>query len=236
MRAALVDLYEFWLGKGAAAAGVDTAEPGVALAAVGGLGRSELVPFSDLDLLLLHNGNKEVGKIADAIWYPLWDAKIGLDHSVRTPGEALKVASEDLRTAVGLLDIRHIAGDAEITGRLASAARESGWRRERRKRVGELSDSVHQRWSRSGEIAQSAEPDLKHGRGGLRDFAVLEALAVAQVMARPCADVDDARKLLLDVRTEFRRAARKPRDVLRAPDADTVAGALGRTDRFTLAR
>ncbi|WP_037303518.1 [protein-PII] uridylyltransferase [Amycolatopsis orientalis] len=235
LRAALVDLYEFWLGKGAAAAGVDTADPGVALAAVGGLGRSELVPFSDLDLLLLHNGNGEVGKIADAIWYPLWDAKIGLDHSVRTPGEALKVASEDLRTAMGLLDIRHIAGDADITARLAAAARDQ-WRRTARKRVGELSDAVRQRWARSGEIAQSAEPDLKHGRGGLRDFAVLEAMAAAQLTARPGEELLAAKGLLLDVRTELRRELRRERDILSAPEAETVAGELGFGDRFTLAR
>ncbi|KZB80328.1 [protein-PII] uridylyltransferase [Amycolatopsis regifaucium] len=235
LRAACVDLYEFWLGKGAAAAGVDTADPGVALAAVGGLGRSELVPFSDLDLLLLHNGNSRVGKIADAIWYPLWDAKIGLDHSVRTPGEALKVASEDLRTAMGLLDIRHIAGDAEITARLAAAARDQ-WRRTARKRVGELSDAVRQRWARSGEIAQSAEPDLKHGRGGLRDFAVLEAMAAAQLTARPGEELLAAKGLLLDVRTELRRELRRERDILSAPEAETVAGELGFGDRFTLAR
>ncbi|MEV7549829.1 [protein-PII] uridylyltransferase [Amycolatopsis sp. NPDC089917] len=235
LRAALVDLYEFWLGKGAAAVGVDTAEPGVALAAVGGLGRRELVPFSDLDLLLLHNGNGGVGEIADAIWYPLWDAKIGLDHSVRTPGEALKVASEDLRTAMGLLDIRPIAGDAEITARLAAAARDQ-WRRTARKRVGDLSDAVRQRWARSGEIAQSAEPDLKHGRGGLRDFAVLEALAAAQLTARPGEELLAAKSLLLDVRTELRRELRRERDVLSAPEAETVAAELGFGDRFTLAR
>ncbi|WP_033295392.1 [protein-PII] uridylyltransferase [Amycolatopsis jejuensis] len=235
LRAALVDLYEFWLGKGAAAAGVDTAEPGVALVAVGGLGRRELVPFSDLDLVLVHNGNNRIGEIADALWYPLWDAKVGLDHSVRTPGEALKVASEDLRTALGLLDARHLAGDPGLTERLASAARDQ-WRRTARKRLGELSESVHTRWRRSGEIAQSAEPDLKHGRGGLRDFAVLEALAAAQLTARPGEELMAAKHLLLDVRTELRRELRRERDILSAPEADAVAAELGMTDRFSLAR
>ncbi|MBB4685306.1 [protein-PII] uridylyltransferase [Amycolatopsis jiangsuensis] len=235
LRAALVDLYEFWLGKGATAAGVDTAEPGVALVAVGGLGRRELVPFSDLDLVLVHNGNPRVGDMADALWYPLWDAKVGLDHAVRTPGEALKVASEDLRTALGLLDLRHLAGDAELAARLASAARDQ-WRRTARKRIDELTDSVHTRWRRSGEIAQSAEPDLKHGRGGLRDFAVLEALAVAQLTDRPGEELLTAKELLLDVRTELRRELRRERDVLSAPEADPVAAELGFSDRFTLAR
>src|SRR3954449_12390727 len=109
LRAALVALYEFWLGRGASAAGVDTAEPGVALVAVGGLGRRELVPYSDLDLVLVHSGQKGMGEVAEQLWYPLWNSGVGLDHAVRTVGEALDVAGRDLRTALGLLDTRHVA-------------------------------------------------------------------------------------------------------------------------------
>ncbi|MTD55307.1 [protein-PII] uridylyltransferase [Amycolatopsis pithecellobii] len=235
LRAALVDLYEFWLSKAAAAAGVDIADPGVALVAVGGLGRRELLPFSDLDLVLVHHQNPGVAEIADALWYPLWDARIGLDHSVRTPAEALQVASEDLRTAMGLLDARHIAGDAELSGRLATAARDQ-WRRTARKRLPELASATHKRWQRSGEIAQSAEPDLKYGKGGLRDLGVLDALAVAQLTDRPSEELREAKELLLDVRTELRRELRRDRDVLSAPDAELVAAELGFGDRFTLAR
>jgi [protein-PII] uridylyltransferase len=235
LRAALVDLYEFWLSRAAAAAGVDTADPGVALVAVGGLGRRELAPFSDLDLVLVHNQNPKVAEIADALWYPLWDARIGLDHSVRTPAEALQVASQDLRTAIGLLDARHLAGDAELTGRLATAARDQ-WRRTARKRLPELAESTRTRWHRSGEIAQSAEPDLKYGKGGLRDLGVLDALAVAQLTDRPGEELRAAKELLLDVRTEMRRELRRDRDVLSAPDAELVAAELGFGDRFTLAR
>ncbi|SFO84325.1 [protein-PII] uridylyltransferase [Amycolatopsis arida] len=235
LRVALVDLYEFWLRRAAAAAGVDTADPGVALAAVGGLGRRELVPFADLDLVLLHNGNNAVGEIADALWYPLWDAKVGLDHAVRTPGQALQVAAEDLRTAMGLLDLRHLAGDAGLTERLATAARDQ-WRRTARTRLPELAAAARQRWHRSGEIAQVAEPDLKHGRGGLRDLGLLDAFAAAQLADRPGEELRDARRLLLDVRTELRRELRRARDVLGAADADQVAAELGFGDRFALAR
>ncbi|NKQ56429.1 [protein-PII] uridylyltransferase [Amycolatopsis sp. K13G38] len=235
LRAALVDLYEFWLSKAAAAAGVDTADPGVALVAVGGLGRRELVPFSDLDLVLLHNQNGGVAEIADALWYPLWDARIGLDHAVRTPAEALQVASEDLRTAIGLLDARHISGDAELARRLTSAARDQ-WRRTARKRLPELAESTRKRWQRSGEIAQSAEPDLKYGKGGLRDLGILDALAVAQLTDRPGEELREAKELLLDVRTEMRRELRRDRDILGAADAELVAAELGFGDRFTLAR
>ncbi|WP_026360984.1 [protein-PII] uridylyltransferase [Amycolatopsis nigrescens] len=235
LRAALVDLYEFWLGQAATAAGVDTADPGVALVAVGGLGRRELVPFSDLDLVLVHDGNQQVGKIADALWYPLWDARVGLDHAVRTPAEAVRVAAEDLRTAVGLLDARHLSGDQGLTARLSAAAREQ-WRRIARKRLPELAEAARQRWHRSGELAQSSAPDLKHGRGGLRDLGLLDALAAAQLTDRPGEELRAARELLLDVRTELRRELRRDRDVLAAPDAELVAAELGFGDRFTLAR
>ncbi|MET9225169.1 [protein-PII] uridylyltransferase [Lentzea sp. NPDC003310] len=233
LREALVDLHEFWLTKHAGGAGISGS--GIALVAVGGLGRRELVPYSDLDLVLVHNGVKHVDEIAEKLWYPLWNSGIGLDHSVRTVGEALRVAAGDLRTALGLLDIRHIAGDPEVTQKLAEGAKQA-WRGNVRNRLDEIAESAQKRWARSGEIAHRVEPDLKHGRGGLRDITMLDALSVAQVVDRPSADVDEARRLLLDVRTELRRVARKPRDVLRAQDGDEVASALGLADRFALAR
>ncbi|NUT92588.1 MAG: [protein-PII] uridylyltransferase [Saccharothrix sp.] len=235
LREALVDLHEFWLTAHASQAGVGGPGSGLALVAVGGLGRRELVPYSDLDLLLVHNGHKGVDEVAEKLWYPLWNSGIGLDHSVRTVGEALRVAAGDLRTALGLLDIRHIAGDAEISARLADSARQA-WRSGVRTRLDEMAESAQRRWARSGEIAHRVEPDLKHGRGGLRDVTLLDALSAAQLTDRPSAEVNEARKLLLDVRTELRRVARKPRDVLRAQDGDEVAAALGLADRFQLAR
>ncbi|MPY79370.1 MAG: [protein-PII] uridylyltransferase [Actinophytocola sp.] len=235
LRAALVNLYEFWLGKGAAAAGVDTEHPGVALVAVGGLGRGELVPYSDLDLVLVHTGTPGISEIADALWYPLWDARVGLDHSVRTTSEALAVARKDLRTQLGLLDARYIAGDAELAASLATAAREQ-WQRTARKRIDELADSVRERWRRTGEIGQSAEPDLKYGGGGLRDLGLLDALSAAQLIDRPGDELHRTRTLLLDVRTELRLELRRDRDVLGAGQADKIAATLGFDDRFALAR
>ncbi|MEV0680450.1 [protein-PII] uridylyltransferase [Actinosynnema sp. NPDC050436] len=234
LREALVDLHEFWLTAHAARAGVGRAV-GSALVAVGSLGRRELVPHSDLDLVLVHAGENGVDAVAERLWYPLWNSGIGLDHSVRTVGEALRVAANDLRTAVGLLDLRHIAGDPEISGRLADSARRA-WRSGVRTRLDEVAETARRRWARSGEVAHRVEPDLKHGRGGLRDVTLLDALSAAQLTDRPSPDVDEARRLLLDVRTELRRVAGRPRDVLRAQDGDEVAAALGLADRFALAR
>nr|WP_237774662.1 [protein-PII] uridylyltransferase [Actinosynnema sp. ALI-1.44] len=235
LREALTDLHEFWLTAHAAQAGIDAGQ-GVALVAVGGLGRRELVPYADLDLLLVHEGRgSAVTDLAEQLWYPLWNSGIGLDHSVRTVGEALDVATSDLRTAAGLLDARFIAGDQRVAERLATSARDR-WRATARKRVPAMAEDARLRWRRSGEVAHWVEPDLKHGRGGLRDVGLLRALAVAQLTDRPSEEVHQAQRLLLDVRTEFRRVVRRPNDVLRAQDADEVAAALDRGDRFDLAR
>lgn len=241
LREALTDLHEFWLTVHAAQAGIGADATGIALIAVGALGRRELVPYSDLDLVLVHSGSGagrrggRVEKVAEQLWYPLWNSGVGLDHSVRTVSEALDVAGTDLRTAMGLLDARHLAGDADLAGLLASSAVDA-WRTGVRRRVEDLVDSARARWQRSGEVAHWVEPDLKHGRGGLRDLAILDALAMAQLVNRPSAEVAQARRLLLDTRTELRRIAGRPRDVLMPQDGDEIAAVLGVGDRFALAR
>ena len=98
VESALVELY-------ADAGGPAT---GVALAAVGSLARHELGPRSDLDLVLLHDGTapRTIDELANRLWYPLWDARIRLDHSVRTPAECAEVAGQELSAGVGLLDLR----------------------------------------------------------------------------------------------------------------------------------
>ena len=84
---------------------------GYALIAVGGYGRSALCPGSDLDVVLLHRRRRHVERIADAIWYTVWDTGLHLDHCVRTRSEAIEMAGSDMKVVLGLLDARHIAGD-----------------------------------------------------------------------------------------------------------------------------
>jgi [protein-PII] uridylyltransferase len=232
LRAALVDLHDFWLASRAAAIGLSDR---AALVAVGALGRRELAPYSDLDLVLLHDGRTDVERLAEQLWYPLWDAGIGLDHSVRTPGQAVQVAATDLRAALGLLEARHIAGDPALSDTVRTAVRQA-WRAGIRGRFDELADSARARWTKVGEIAHRVEPDLKNGHGGLRDVQLIDALAAAQLLDRPGRDVLEARDLLLDVRVELHRLAGRPRDVLRAQDADEIATSLEIGDRFELAR
>ncbi|MDG4863946.1 nucleotidyltransferase domain-containing protein, partial [Streptomyces sp. T-3] len=177
-RSALAKLTDDWLaGLFTGAAGQLTS--GVALVAVGGYGRGELSPRSDLDLLLLHDGSadaKAVAALADRIWYPVWDLGLALDHSVRTPGEARKTAGDDLKVQLGLLDARHVAGDLGLTTGVRSAVL-ADWRNQAPKRLPELRELGEERAARQGELQFLLEPDLKEARGGLRDATVLRAVA-----------------------------------------------------------
>src|SRR6476660_6720182 len=127
LREALLDLHDFWLTTKAAEIGV-TATSGFAIVATGGLGRGELAPFSDLDLTLLHDNMPHdiVCRIADSLWYPLWDANIRIDHSVRTVPEALKVAGEDISAGLAMLEARHIVGDSDLSSLLSAEPVGSG--------------------------------------------------------------------------------------------------------------
>ncbi|TQM31407.1 [protein-PII] uridylyltransferase [Nocardia bhagyanarayanae] len=244
LRSALVDLFDLWLTSKGAELGI-TADSGLAVVAVGGLGRREMLPYSDLDLVLLHDDvdPARVAEVADQLWYPLWDAHIKLDHSVRTVPQALRVANDDLIAALGMLEARHIVGDVELSNLLIGGVRRE-WRTGIRNRFDDLIAQAHARWQRSGEIAHRAEPDLKNGRGGLRDIQLLDALAVAQLTDAmpglgpevPGGGVKQAQRRLLDVRTELHRVAGRSRDQLRAQDADEIGAALRIGDRFDLAR
>ncbi|WP_045380999.1 [protein-PII] uridylyltransferase [Mycobacterium kyorinense] len=236
LRRAWGELHEFWLSAKAAEIGI-TAHSGFAVIATGSLGRRELLPHSDLDLLLVHDEMpaETVGQVAEKLWYPLWDSNIRLDHSVRTVAEALQVAGEDISAGLAMLDARHIAGDERLSARLVDGVRQQ-WRAEIRSRFDELVDVTQSRWRRSGEIAHRAEPDLKCGRGGLRDVQLLEALAVAQLADRDGGSLAGAYLTLLDVRTELHRVSGRGHDLLLAQYADEISAALRIGDRYDLAR
>ncbi|MFE4850849.1 [protein-PII] uridylyltransferase, partial [Streptomyces sp. NPDC056689] len=211
---------------------------GVSLVAVGGYGRGELSPRSDLDLLLLHDGDAGPGAIAslaDHVWYPVWDLGLALDHSVRTPAEARKTAGEDLKVQLGLLDARHIAGDAGLTAGLRTAVL-ADWRNQAPKRLPELRDLCDERAERQGELQYLLEPDLKEARGGLRDATALRAVAASWLADAPREGLADARRRLLDVRDALHLATGRATDRLALQEQDQVAAELGLLDADTLLR
>jgi [protein-PII] uridylyltransferase len=215
LRQALLELHESWLKAKADEIGI-TDTSGFAIVGNGGLGRREMLPYSDLDLVLVHDGKPAdvLGRVADQLWYPLWDANVRLDHSVRTVSEALGIANSDMTAALGMLEARHIVGDERLSTELIAGVRRQ-WRTGIRSRMDELVEITHARWLRCGRIADRAEPDLKSGRGGLRDVQLLDALAVTQLIDRhgighpdmPAGSLDSAYLTLLDVRTELHRVS-----------------------------
>ncbi|MET7735573.1 [protein-PII] uridylyltransferase [Streptomyces sp. NPDC005402] len=234
-RSALAELTDDWL-SGLFTAGAEQLR-GVSLIAVGGYGRGELSPRSDLDLVLLHDGSDSdaVAALADRIWYPVWDLGLALDHSVRTPAEARKTAAEDLKVQLGLLDARHIAGDLGLTAGLRTTVL-ADWRNQAPKRLPELQELCAERAERQGELQYLLEPDLKEARGGLRDATALRAVAASWLADAPREGLDDARRRLLDVRDALHLTTGRATDRLALQEQDQVAAELGLLDADTLLR
>src|SRR5450432_3156873 len=91
----------------------------LALVATGGWARGELAPYSDIDFIVLHDGDEAAAKqLSDRLLYPLWDDKLAVGHAVREPRAAARLAKGDLATATALVDARHIAGDRALTAEL----------------------------------------------------------------------------------------------------------------------
>ena len=211
------------------------AEPSVALVAVGGYGRRELLPGSDLDVLLLHAGREGIASIADRIWYPVWDSGARLDHAVRTVPQARRVARADIKVALGLLSARHVAGDPTLTSQLREGALED-WRAAARTRLADLRDLHNERARIFGELAFLLEPDLKEARGGQRDVHAIQAIAAAWVASAPGPRVRGAYESILDARHILHEITGRASDRLVLEEHDEVARAAGLLDGDALLR
>jgi [protein-PII] uridylyltransferase len=218
---------------------LDRAAPdtsGAALVAVGGYGRRELSPRSDLDVVLLHDpARADVEEVAEAVWYPLWDSGMRLDHSVRTLDQMEEQADADLRTFLGLLDARHVAGDPSLTLQLRSRLL-ARWRAHARDRIPELEAEGRARAQRSGELAYSAVPDLKESRGGLRDGVALRALVASWLVDVPHGELERCRRELLAVRDALHLVTGRAGDRLLPEAVPEVADLLGATGADDLQR
>jgi [protein-PII] uridylyltransferase len=202
---------------------------GSALVAVGGYGRAELAPHSDLDVVLVHDEGCDLGDLAEKLWYPLWDSGARLDHSTRSFPEMLAAAESDLRVALGLLVVRHLAGDPNLTLRLRTTML-ADWRRSARERLPALRTMVDARHEIVGELAHAAVPDLKEAEGGLRDATALKALVASWLVDVPHVELERSRMALLDVRDVHHHAAGRPTDRI-APEAwEEIAAGCGLAD------
>lgn len=226
---ALSDATDEWMRELFEAASIgETSTNDVALIAVGGYGRRELAPYSDLDLLLVHRSVRNISDLASRIWYPVWDSGLKLGHSVRTPKETAKWCDTDLDTATSLVTARYVAGNKDLADRVIADALTS-WRSRGRRWLQELHGRVRERHAKHGEVAFLLEPNLKEGLGGLRDVHALQWAVSAGLDLAPgdpelLATCNDT---LLRIRVALHRHSGRANEILRLEDQIPVAKMAG---------
>ncbi len=226
-RAGLVALHDKWVRELAALAGLG--EMNAALVAVGGYGRSELCAGSDLDIMLLHHQDESPSKVkaaADLIFYAIWDSGIKLDHSVRDVAQARKMAADDVKVALGVLDVRNVFGNEELVDQLRSRVL-ADWRAMANQRLPELNALTQTRRENIGELTHLLEPDLKEAFGGLRDVTILRAIAASWITDIDHQPVKAAAEHLMNVRDALHRITGKSSDRLMMQEQQQVADLLG---------
>ena len=234
-RTALADLTDDWL-TGLFTAGAEGMR-GVSLVAVGGYGRGELSPRSDLDLLLLHDGGDSaaVAALADRIWYPVWDLgprpRPLRPHPGRGPQDGRRGPQGPARPA-GRPPPRRRPRPHRRTAHAVLA----DWRNQAPKRLPELQELCAERAERQGELQYLLEPDLKEARGGLRDATALRAVAASWLADAPREGLADARRRLLDVRDALHLPPGRATDRLASRNRTRSPPSSGLLDADTLLR
>ena len=199
-------------------------DDGVALLAVGGYGRGELAPYSDLDLIIVHNSCNVIDALAAKIWYPIWDTRIKLGHGVRTRKETLKIIADDLDVATSMMTARVIAGDGTFANSVIDEA-VAQIKKTGKRWLGQLHSRVLQRHAEAGEVAFYLEPDLKEGLGGLRDIHALWWAIAAGFELSPADQyaLVECHEILTNSRVGLHRVTKRSGDVLHLQDQDAVA-------------
>lgn len=160
--------------------------PNFCLAAVGGYGRCELFPCSDIDLLFLARDGQALKLYREAtaaITRNLWDLRMRVGHSARTLADCGQLHPDNLEFNISLLDARYLAGDEQLFERLRSQIIPHLVRRDQQDLVRNLIDLTQQRHAKHGKTVFHLEPNVKEAPGGLRDFQVARWLAVIREMA-----------------------------------------------------
>ena len=210
-------------------------EKQIALAAVGGFGRGELSPGSDLDILFIHSGLDEstLSAFVKAMLNPLWSVGRQVDYSVRTRAETKAVARGDIKVIMGLLDLRHVAGNPYLTESL-SAQSQKQWRKKFRSYIPMLRASIRERTETFGELAFLLEPDLKEARGGLRDINTIRAISKSEFVPVSLDRLAAAEALFSQVRDVLHGVTGRSRDQLLLTEQDAVAAAMEFVDADAL--
>src|SRR5712691_9412762 len=180
-RAEILDLllrYLWETAKGSLSAQAQREFPAIALVAIGGYGRAELNPHSDIDFMFLHNKQVAGGtralphlsKILDGLLYPLWDIGLKIGHSVRSIDDCVKVANTDMQSKTSLIEARLIVGDETLFAKFQKAVVAKCVVGFEEKYIAMRVEDQATRRAKYGNSACMQEPNIKNGCGGLRDF------------------------------------------------------------------
>ena len=212
--------------------------PGWSLIATGGYAHGLLCPGSDIDVILLHPPRASddlVREIASPIWYPMWDGGVKLSPAAHSVKSLMSLAAVELASATSLLRIRRLAGSEPEVAAVRSSAL-ALWRGKPLQWLGKLKQVNEERWRQTGEVASLLEPDLKDGRGGLRDYDALrwalfvDRADITSAMEEPVEELASHADVLLATRCELHRITGRHANVLLLQDQDALAAAMGYAD------
>src|SRR5436853_5946197 len=229
----------------AAAAAVGQEKTSLALIALGGYGRGELNPFSDVDVMLLHGDaagkvSRYVEEMAEQILYLLWDIGFKVGHSTRSMKEALAQANRDMLTKTAMLESRFLAGDLTLAQEFRDQFRTkcvAGSEREYAELRMRDQEARHRKF---GDSVYMQEPNLKNGCGGLRDYQNLlwmsyfkeGALTTTHLVGRDWLSESDQRRIemaydfLLRLRTDLHYFSKRAADTLHLNLQEEIARRL----------
>jgi len=229
--------------------------PRVALLAVGGFGRGELNPYSDIDILFLYpnEGSKETGQVNDIvqhILYMLWDIGFQVGHATRTMQELVTQANGDLRTKTSLLEARFLCGDEPLFAEFERSFERRCLRGHEKEFLEWRVADQRDRHEKAGNTIALQEPNVKNGCGGLRDYQnllwvgkVKRGLATTQqfvdaqlITATERKQLDRAYDFLLRIRTELHYQQKRSGDVLTLRLQGQIASSFGYQHRTILRR
>ena len=187
---------------------VQQARGEIALVALGGYGRQELYPYSDIDLLLLHDrtSKKDMQAVAESLLYPLWDAGFEVGHSVRSVKDAIRFAREDFIFEVSLLDARQLTGSTSLYQDLLVHYQKKILYGQRQKFVRTMDEKCMERREKYGTHAYRLEPHIKEGRGGMRDIQAMLWTAKAIFGLAGLDAMEDAGMLTKADRADFQKS------------------------------
>jgi [protein-PII] uridylyltransferase len=254
-RAAILDalLQHLWeSAKESLSAQAQKEFPTIALVAIGGYGRAELNPHSDIDFMFLHDGQVAAGKplpclakLIDGVLYPLWDIGLKVGYSVRDLNDCVKVANTDMQSKTALIEARLITGSENLFSKFQKTVIAKCVAGHEEKYIAMRLEDQATRRSKHGNSACMQEPNIKNGCGGLRDFQNLLWMAffkyrtrsLPELQAREFVTAAERKQLeaaydfLLRVRTELHYHTSRPQDVLGKNLQPAVALNLGYGDR-----